>query len=96
MPQKDEYSTDYDSYSVNCNCSRCTRTREKKREKECQCNTCRKPKVKSTKLCEHCSCHDCSKKREDHENEKCKRERHCCDSDKDECKSGKIIVITIN
>ena len=106
MPQKEEYSMGYDSYNINCKCSKCTRTREKKRD--CQCKSCRKTKVRSYKTCEYSNksedSSDCSERsynsyeyctKEPECKDKCKREQYCCNYDKDECKSGKVIVITI-
>ena len=99
MPQKDDYSSSYDSYSSNCSCKKCVRVREKKRD--CQCSTCRPPKI--VKTCDNCSCHKCKKERcekERYEKERCEKDNcddYCCKKDSDdECKKGKVIVITIN
>ena len=84
MPGRDE-----DSYTTNCNCRKCVNEREKRRD--CHCNSCCK---KRTQSCEHSNVSRCCKN-DVSENCNCDRciEKRCHN---DECKKGKVIVITIN
>lgn len=99
MP-KNDCNTNYDNYTTICYCNKCIRERESRRN--CKCRNCR---AKNTKIYDYrCNCYQCYQKRVSPK-KKCLNEclNEClndsiCDSnnDNDECKKGKVIVITIN
>ena len=104
---KNDCSSDYDSFSTLCYCNKCLRERDSQRN--CHCRTCRQ---KNIKIYDRCNCHRCHQQRtspkkkchnESHNDDQnvsqnehqnvCKNDSHY---DIDECKKGKVIVITIN
>ena len=92
---RSEYSSDYDNYTSSCYCNKCIRERESQRN--CQCNTCRH---KNVKIYDRCNCYRCYQQRTSSK-KKCQNEcqyecQHDTHNDNDDCKKGKVIVITIN